>query len=155
MLNAKAYALSVRDDTSFRVEGGSGGYRIAKVTVNMSGIEFAEDTPGVIVGASVSILAPLVDTVGDNDELMVFTGEMQLLRAPIAPDVYTLNVLVCDEPIFSGSLITIQGQQWYVNVSGNGSKVDEYQVLITGDATIYLTMENTNSNGSGDNTGGK
>lgn len=48
MLNAKAYALSVRDDTSFRVEGGSDSdlFSIAKVTINNLG-----DGIGTFAGA--------------------------------------------------------------------------------------------------------
>ena len=126
MLNAKAYALSVRDDTSFRVEGGSGGssssgrLSIFKVTVTN-----IDDTYGCNFVASV---------IKENSDETGYSAIVQSTIPTLASSETTIEIVAVDgvgilfadnNRVFSNvsSTLTRRNAQGYpyFEVRGDGS----------------------------------
>lgn len=126
MLNAKAYALSVRDDTSFRVEGGSGGnsegngYTIAKVTVNMPlAVEYYD------------VYGPLIITDSDDGQTYLVGADNLAIESTI------LDVVLLGENIAT----TLRFSAAIDHCSGGATVTDTYRAIITGDGEITLSDE--------------
>ena len=114
MLNEKAYALSVRDDTSFRVEGDSAdtGFSIAKV--------------GITSELVYTLYGPTMNIEGAEDYIF---GTYTFSEGNV-----TVDVIV--HPEYPARLI-FEGVVIY-NVGGHALVLDSTSVAITGDATITL-----------------
>lgn len=124
MLNAKAYALSVRDDTSFRVEGGSGSsdshYSTAIVTVSVTG----DDTmivicPSIGKGSGVSYAQSFYSIHSSSKEIdaILYDGVCYIVAYPYGPSEV--------QPVFLASGgVEISGTEapaTIFKVTGNGS----------------------------------
>ena len=126
MLNAKAYALSVRDSTEFRVEQGNGfesnGYSIAKVTI--------EKPAG---SDDCNAYGPFLLHDDSQDSLSV--------EYIISQESTVLDVVVLGEDIPSDIPSEIRFSFEIDHCSGFAIATNTNAALVGGDATITLSGE--------------
>ena len=125
MFNEKAYKYSVRDDTSFRVEGGNSGssdlhYSTAIVTVSVTGDGTMIVTcPSIGEGSGVSYASSFYAIYSSSKEInaILYDGVCHIVAYPYGPSEV--------QPVFSVSgNVEVSGTEapaTIFKVTGNGS----------------------------------